>query len=402
MILLIILIISEFLTFFVFRHHYKGFSKTKYYLSTIINTVLSIYMWILYIEVTSYNGNFDNPGHIWLMMNLTGTFCAVLFPRILLDILHFTGKMIRFKRGGHSRSLTNAGIIIWMGIFSIISLSTIGRFNVRTDEVTIKVEGLNKDLDGLTIVQLSDIHLSGFHRNEAVLKNIMEKVDNLKPDILINSGDFVSYGWREFDRSDTILSLAKGRLGNFAVLGNHDIGTYYPGYTAAEIDTNIIRMVEMITASGYKILSDDHTIIKIGEAKLAIIGVITRGRHKHMVHGDLKKAVSGLDSVNFSILISHDPNQWEKDVMGKADIDLTLSGHTHGMQMGILTKRFKWSPSEYYYPKWNGLYSSGKQFLYVNRGLGILEIPFRIWMPPEITVIRLSGSVNPGGSMEAD
>jgi hypothetical protein len=394
MILLLILIISEFLTIFVFRHHYKGFSRTKYYISTLINTVLSIYMWILYLEVSSYKGNFDNPGHIWLMMNLTGTFCAVLFPRVLLDILHFTGKIIRVKRGGHSRSLTNTGILIWIVIFSIISLSTIRRFNYTTEKITLKVEGLKKDLNGLTIVQLSDLHLSGFYRHKGTLKDIMEEVNNLKPDLLINSGDFVNYGWREFDQSDTILSLTKSRLGNFAVLGNHDIGTYYPGYKAADIDTNIKRMVELITASGYRVLNDENIIINAGEARIGIAGVISRGKHANLIHGDLKEAIAGLDSADFTILISHDPNQWEKDVLGKTDIDLTFSGHTHGMQMGILTKWFKWSPAEYLYNRWNGLYSSGKQYLYVNRGLGVSTIPFRIWMPPEITVIRLSGSPN--------
>jgi predicted MPP superfamily phosphohydrolase len=394
MALFTILIISEFLTFFVFRQHYKGLSRVKYYVSNIINAILSIYLWILYIEVSSYKGNFDNPGHIWLIMNLTGTFCAVLVPRVLLDILHFTGKIIRLKRGGHIRALTNAGIIIWIAIFSIISLSTLGRFNVRTDEVNIKVDGLNKDLEGLTIVQISDLHLSGFNRHSGLLQKMMQKVNFLKPDIIVNSGDFVSYGWREFDRNDTILSTAKGRIGNFAVLGNHDIGTYYPGYSAADRDTNVARMVELITSSGYKMLNDENIIIKAGEARVGIAGVITRGRHPKMIHGDLKKAITGLDSLDYTILISHDPNQWAKEVQGKTGIDLTLSGHTHGMQIGILTKSFKWSPSQYFYPRWNGLYSSGKQYLYVNRGLGVLEIPFRIWMPPEITVIKLSKGTN--------
>ena len=109
-----------------------------------------------------------------------------------------------------------------------------------------------------------------------------------------------------------------------------------------------------------------------------------------MIHGDLIKAMKGTDSADFRILISHDPNHWEESVLGKTNIELTFSGHTHGMQMGILTKGFKWSPSQYFYPRWNGLYSSANQFLYVNRGLGVLAIPFRIWMPPEISVIRLT------------
>jgi uncharacterized protein len=392
MILLTILIISEFLTFLVFRQHYKGYSKTKYYLSSIINAIVSIYMWILYIEVSSFKGNFDEPGHIWLMMSLTGTFCAVLLPRVFLDLLHFGGKIVKLRKGGHIRWLTNTGIFIWIFFFIVIVSGTLyGKFNFKTEEVTVKVEGLNKDLEGLTIVQLSDLHLSSFYRHKSELRKVMQKVIGYKPDILINTGDFVSYGWREFDRSDTILSLAKGRFGNFAVLGNHDIGTYYPNFTAAELDTNISRMNRFIESSGYKVLNDENIIIKAGKARIGIAGIITRGRHPHMIHGNLGKAISGMDSVDLKILLCHDPNQWAEDVTGKTDIDLTFSGHTHGMQMGILTKGIKWSPSQYFYPRWNGLYIEGKQFLYVNRGLGVLALPFRIWMPPEISVIKLTG-----------
>jgi uncharacterized protein len=392
MTLLIILIISEFLTFLVFRQHYKGFSRTKYYLSSIINAIASIFMWILYIEVSSYNGNFDEPGHIWLMMALNGAFSAILFPRVILDLLHFTGKLIRIRRGNHIRALTNAGIIIWIIICTIIvSGNQNGKFDFRTEEVTIKVDGLHKDLEGLTIVQLSDIHISSFHRHKGVLKEVMDKVNSYKPDIFINTGDFISYGSREFDRNDTILSLVKGKLGNFAVLGNHDIGTYYPGYTEAQKDSNTLRMIDLITLSGFKVLNDENVIINSGQARIGIAGIITRGRYPHMIHGNLAKAISGMDSVDFKILLSHDPNQWEKDVVGKTDIDLTFSGHTHGMQMGIITKRFHWSPAQYFYPRWAGLYNSGEQYLYVNRGLGVLGIPFRIGMPPEITVLKLTG-----------
>jgi predicted MPP superfamily phosphohydrolase len=109
----------------------------------------------------------------------------------------------------------------------------------------------------------------------------------------------------------------------------------------------------------------------------------------HIIHGDLAKAISGLDSADLKILLSHDPNQWEEEVTGKTDIDITLSGHTHGMQMGIMTKKIRWSPAKYFYPHWNGLYKQGNQYQYVNRGLGVIGIPFRIWMPPEITVITI-------------
>ena len=390
MLLIIIMVITEFLTFLVFRQHYSGRSRAKYYSSTIINAILSIYMWILFFDLTIYKGTFDEPEHVWSLMKLTGTFCAVLVPRVILNVLHFSGKLIRIRKKSNIRGLTNTGIAIWIIMFSLVVSGTlIGRFNFKTDEVTIKIDGLKKDLDGLKIVQLSDMHLSGFYGHLSKIKNVMERVNSYKPDIIINSGDFISYGWREFNGCDTILSIAKSRYGNFAILGNHDIGTYNPKFNDADIDTNIARMTSLITSSGYRVLTEEHTIVNIGNARLAIIGVITKGRFPHFIHGDLNRAINGLDSADFKILITHDPNHWDESVRGKTDIDLTFAGHTHGMQMGIFTKRFRWSPAQYIYREWCGLYSSGKQYLYVNRGLGVFPIPFRIWMPPEITIIKL-------------
>ena len=275
-------------------------------------------------------------------------------------------------------------------IFSIIALGTLyGRFNFKTEAVTIKIKGLNKDLDGLKIVQLSDMHLAGFYHHSKLLQKVINEVNSYEPDLVLNTGDFVNYGWREFDKNDTILSKAKSRYGNFAVMGNHDFGTYHPFFTEADRDNNVLIMNQQIRSSGYKVLNDEYTKVKVGNAKIALIGVITMGRHPDIFHGDLGKAISGLDSVDLKILLSHDPNHWVKSVTGKTDIDITLSGHTHGMQMGILTKKFKWSPSKYFYPHWSGFFSDGDQFQYVNRGLGVLAIPFRIWMPPEITIISL-------------
>jgi predicted MPP superfamily phosphohydrolase len=323
-------------------------------------------------------------------MNLTGAYIAVLFPRVFFDLLHYTGKLIRLRRRTHIRALSNTGIILWIVIFiGVVSGSIVGKFHFTTENVTIKVKGLKSDLDGLIIVQISDVHLSTFYKHKDALKEVMERINSYHPDIIINSGDFIEYGYREFERSDTIFSIAHGKYGSFAVLGNHDIGTYYPGYKSADIDTNIKHMSDLITASGYRLLKDENIVVKIGSARLGIAGTVTRGRFPVMKHGDLAKAIAGLDSADFKILISHDPNHWKEEVTGKTNIDLTLSGHTHGMQMGIITKKIRWSPSEYFYHQWNGLYTSGNQFLYVNRGLGVIVIPFRIFMPPEITVIKL-------------
>jgi hypothetical protein len=390
MLFLVFLIITEVLTLIVLKENLRSRSKAIFIISLIIHGILSLWLWRLLIETTTYKSFFDNPRHISMLMDLTGTICAVLVPRAILILFHFTGKLIRIKRGRHIGWLTNTGLTTAILIFSIIFFGTLyGRFNFKTENVEIKIKSLNKDLDGLTIVQLSDFHLASFYGHSKLLQKVMDKVNTLKPDLILNTGDFVCYGWREFDCNDTILSKAKSRYGNYAVMGNHDFGTYHPFFTEADRSNNVLILNNLIRSSGYTILNDTNTTVRIGEAKIGLIGIITKGRHPDILHGDLNKALSGLDSVDLKILLSHDPNQWEQDVVSKTDINITLSGHTHGMQMGIYTKWFKWSPSKYYYPHWSGLFIEGNQVQYVNRGLGVLAIPFRISMPPEITLITL-------------
>ncbi len=142
-------------------------------------------------------------------------------------------------------------------ILAIIGISTFyGRFNFKTEEVTIKIKDLNNDLDGLRIVQISDLHLSSFYSHRKLLQKVMYDINSLKPDLLVNTGDFIDFGWREFDGYDTILSKANGKYGNFAILGNHDVGTYDPYFTEADRENNILIMISRIKASGYQVLDE--------------------------------------------------------------------------------------------------------------------------------------------------
>ncbi|MCU0472325.1 MAG: metallophosphoesterase [Bacteroidales bacterium] len=386
-----ILILVEVLTFIVLKEHFYFRSKPKFFILLTANMILSFLLWFLLIKITTFKGFYDEPVNIATQMNLTGLMCAVVFPRILLSFLHFSGRLLRFRKGGHSVWLTRAGILLSSGIFVIVALGSFaGRFNFKTEMLTVRIKGLDPKISGLRIVQLSDMHLASFYHHHDLLEDLMDEVKSYNPDLIINTGDFVNFGWREFDRCDTILLKATSRYGNFAVFGNHDMGTYLPNSSDSEKQANTIKMNDLITASGYRMLNDEHIILNIKGFNIAFIGVNTAGRHPDIIHGDLHKAMEGLDSVDFKILLAHDPNQWKQDVTRKTDISLTLSGHTHGLQMGIMTKRFKWSPSHYFYPEWNGLFKEGEQYLYVNRGLGVLAIPFRIWMPPEITILTLS------------
>jgi uncharacterized protein len=390
MIIFIILIIVEILTVFTLRDFLRDRSRVICTISLIINFIFSFLLWWLLIRDVTYNSFYDNPDHISMMMNFAGTICAVVIPRIILIIFHFTGRLFRIKKGGYIRWLTNTGLSISILMLSVLALSDFySRSNFTIEKVEIKFKGLNNDLDGLKIVQISDMHLSSFYNHAKSLKKAMEKVNALKPDLILNTGDFVTFGWREFDSNDTILSKAKSRYGNYAVLGNHDFGNYHPFYTEADRENNVLIINNKVKSSGYTVLNDTNMTVKIKGAKIGLIGIITKGRHPVIIHGDLKKALAMLDSTDLKILLSHDPNQWETDVVSKSDIDLTLSGHTHGMQIGITLKNFRWSPAKFIYPHWSGIYSEGRQVQYVNKGLGELSIPFRIWMPPEITLITL-------------
>jgi uncharacterized protein len=389
--LLIAMIITEILSPVVLWQYPRQLKGKKFFFLVLVHFTLSLWLWVLFITTSLNRTFFDDPQHIWLLMNFRGMMIAVVAPRVILILFHFTGKLIRLRQGGDIRWLTGTGFVIAGIIFVIIAFGTLyGRFNFRTNEVTLRIKGLHKDLDGLRIVQMSDMHLAGFHHHKKVLISVIERINSYKPDIILNTGDFISYGWREFDGCDTILKKAKCRYGNFAIMGNHDFGGYNPDFTVADRENNVLIMNNLIRASGYRVLNDENTVIRIGSAKIGLIGVTTMGRYPDIIHGDLQKATAGLDSADFRILLSHDPNHWEKAVKEKTDINLTLSGHTHGMQMGIMTEKVKWSPSKWFYPHWAGLFSYKDQFQYVNVGLGVLTIPFRIWMPPEITVITLS------------
>lgn len=392
--LLIFLLATEILTFIALRDYLYDKSRLKYFLFAIFNGVLTIWLWILYIEATLYRGIYDMPANIWTMMNLRGMITGVVVPRTLFVLFHFSGRLYNLfknEKGAYMRPLTRGGFITAFVVFSILAVGSLpGRFIFKTEAVTVKIKNLHEDLDGLRIAQLSDLHLVSFYHHHNLLEKLMYRINSFEPDLIINSGDFINYGWREFSRFDTILSKATAEYGAFAVLGNHDIGTYHPHYTEADRANNILNMKRLIKASGYRLLNDEHTIVEIGDAKLAIAGVLTGGRFPEIIHSDVNKALEGIDSADMKLLILHDPDQWEKDVMGVTDVSLSLAGHTHGLQVGIIAGNLRWSPASFIYDHWHGLYQEGDQYLYVNRGLGVLGIPIRFWMPPEITLIELA------------
>lgn len=267
---------------------------------------------------------------------------------------------------------------------------TRGRYGYHVRRYDVPVSGLPDGLDGLRIVQISDAHLGSFLEDFGPVERGLELIQSLDPDILCFTGDLVNDHSDEAEPWIGRFKQLTARHGKFSILGNHDYADY-ARRTDEEREKVRRRIREIHGEMGFDLLLDEHRYVEVGGDKLLLAGVQNWGKGFRQT-GDLGAALKGADVGLPTVLLSHDPTHWEERVMDeKAPIDLTLSGHTHGMQMGleIPALGIKFSPSQLRYKRWGGLYSEGKQHLHVNRGFGLLGFPGRIGMPPEITELTL-------------
>lgn len=263
-------------------------------------------------------------------------------------------------------------------------------YSYKVKKVYLKIPDLPQKLAGLKIVQLSDIHAGSFLTDNP-LKEIVRLVNEQKPDIFFFTGDLVNEVTEEAFPFADILGTIQARIGKFSVLGNHDYGDYfYPKDDFENKEKNKKQMVELHRKMGWDVLLNENRILEINEEKLAIIGVENWGSAaRFQKYGDLEKACIGCEQAGIKLLLSHDPSHWDAEIRPKRpDINVTFSGHTHGMQFGIDIPFVKWSPVKYLYPQWSGLYQNGSQQIYVNPGVGFIGYPGRVGIEPEITVFE--------------
>src|SRR5690606_22018507 len=267
------------------------------------------------------------------------------------------------------------------------------RYNYQVVKQQIKIPHLPEPLRGLKILHISDIHSGSFDNIEAVTKGVVKAME-LKPDIIFFTGDLVNDRASEVLPYIPVFSALQAPMGVYSVLGNHDYGDYVSWPSAQAKQHNLEQLIAAHGKMGWKLLNNEHVVLEKQGAKIAIIGVENWSAKAHFPrHGNLQIATQGLNKkeVACSILLSHDPSHWDAEVRSNfPEIDLTLSGHTHGMQFGIEIPGFKWSPVKYMYPRWAGHYQQGNQQLYVNRGFGFLGYPGRLGILPEITLLELS------------
>jgi uncharacterized protein len=309
--------------------------------------------------------------------------------------------------------ITRSTFLSWFGIaagstlFGSLVYGFSNKYNYHVKNVKLNYPNLPNAFKGLKIVHISDVH-SGSFTNKKAVEHGVQKILEQKPDIIFFTGDLVNDRATEMAEYMDVFDKLKAPLGVYSSLGNHDYGDYVPWADRDEAhkekerlagkhlltplqQKNLNDLQTVHAKLGWRLLMDEHITIKKDDEEIAILGVQNiSGKIRFHSYGNLAKAYEGVQKHPFKILLSHDPSHWDKEVKPQfPDIDLMLSGHTHGMQFGIEIPGFKWSPVQYVYKEWAGLYESNNQKLYVNRGFGFIGYPGRVGVLPEITVIEL-------------
>jgi predicted MPP superfamily phosphohydrolase len=327
-----------------------------------------------------------------LVSSLYGLTVSSFIPKIIfvigISVLYFSNYI-----------LTEEDSLLLVPLFGLLSgflpffviayavFKAVYRFKIH--RLHIQFESLPDDLSKLRIVHISDLHLGSFNFRYQILERAVKLINSLNPDFIFFTGDLVNnYAW-ELNGWVPVFNQLKSKMGKFAVLGNHDYGDYSSWDSEEDKKINFETIKSFYRDIGFTLLCNEAALVKKNTAQLALIGVENWGTPPFKRYGDLEKAMNEVTSIPFKILLSHDPSHWDEEVVRHTNIALTLSGHTHGMQVGFQLMGNQWSPIKYKYKRWGGLYSVNNQHLYVNRGLGWLGFPGRLGMRPEITFLKL-------------
>ena len=265
-----------------------------------------------------------------------------------------------------------------------------GKYNYKVWKYTLYFDNLPKAFDGYRITQISDIHCGSFDNYEKIRYGV-ELINSQKSDVILFTGDLVNNLANEVHNWKSLFATLQAPDGVFSIMGNHDYGDYSSWETPEAKQQNLEHLFQLQKQMGWQLLLNKHCYLERNGEKIALIGVENWGHGRFSKYGDLNKAMEGVNTEDFKILMSHDPTHWQEVVLPEnKDIQLTLSGHTHGMQCGIeIPGWLKWSPSQYIYKYWGGIYEEGGKYLNVNRGFGYHAFPGRLGVWPEITVIEL-------------
>ncbi len=324
----------------------------------------------------------------------------ILIDDIRRGIQWLISKIANGSRGmdiAESEGISRSAFLSWLGLlmggtaFGSLVYGFSNKYNYKVKNVKLAYDNLPASFKGLRILQISDVHSGSFTNPEAVQKGI-DKILEQQADIILFTGDLVNDKANEMEEYLHIFSQLKAPMGVYSVLGNHDYGDYvkWPQDGISQED-NLDHLKKMHAIMGWRLLMNEHVALEKNGEQIALLGVENwSAKARFPKHGKLDLAYKGAEKYPFKILMSHDPSHWDAQIRPTyPDIDLTLSGHTHGMQFGINIPGFQWSPVQYVYKQWAGLYEEAKQKIYVNPGFGFIGYPGRVGIMPEITIIEL-------------
>ena len=311
------------------------------------------------------------------------------------------------ERISRSAFLTWAGMIVGGGLFGSLIYGFGNKYRYQLKRFRLAYDNLPASFKGLKVVHISDIHSGSFTDKVAVKKGI-DKILQQNPDLILFTGDLVNNTADEMEDYKDLFRELKAPMGVYSILGNHDYGDYvnWPDRDEEherkekEVNShlwtplqnkNLDKLKKTHADMGWRLLLDEHVLLKRGEESIALLGVQNwSSKARFPKYGNMKSAYQGAEQQPFKILMSHDPSHWDAEILTKyPDIDLMLAGHTHGFQFGVEIPGLRWSPVQYVYRQWAGLYEKEKQRLYVNRGYGFIGYPGRVGILPEITLIEL-------------
>ena len=316
-----------------------------------------------------------------------------LFQWIAAKVFFEKTEVATIADGAISRSkfLSWIGLTAGGTLFGSLVYGFGNQYNYQVKPVRLKFANLPAAFKGFKIVHISDIHSGSLLDKNAVMHGV-ELILKQAPDMILFTGDIVNDKASEMDQYKEVFSKLKAPYGVYSTLGNHDYGDYvaWP-VNGVSKEENLERLKKVHADMGWKLMMNEHELIEKNGESIAIIGIENwSAKIRFPKHGKMQEAYSGTENIPFKILMSHDPSHWDAEVIPKyGDVDLTLSGHTHGMQFGFKINSLQWSPVQYVYKQWGGLYETGKQKLYVNPGFGFIGYPGRVGILPEITVIEL-------------
>ena len=291
-----------------------------------------------------------------------------------------------FQVSGIENLKTIGWVLAGMLFLGILVGIFYGRWNWKIHRIQLSFPHFPEELNALKIVQISDIHVGSFFNNHAKVNKAIDMINSLEADFVFFTGDLVNNTASEMDGWEPVFSRIAAKKGKYSILGNHDYGDYVRWEEDDHKVENLKRLIDKHREIGFTPLLNESVQL---ENDIWLLGVENWGKAPFRQSGKLTHTLAEVPDTAFKILLSHDPSHFDLEVL-ETNIDLTLSGHTHGMQFGIERFGIKWSPVSFRYKKWAGLYQEGKQFLYVNRGFGYLGFPGRVGIYPEITEITIT------------